>query len=87
MCVTINGPGMTLSFDRLTLELGKRVASKVVPNLGTRTGFSSYSLCTRQTDKSKAYCHLPYPTGGGTIMFLPSLPAYDKHSAKHLNYQ
>jgi len=37
-----------------------------LPNLGTLgLEFSNYSLCTRRTDKSNAYC--PFPTGGSVI--------------------
>ena len=71
--VSINGPGDPdlWPFDPVT---GMRVASKV-GNLPYKfghdrtIGFSNYSLCTRptdrRTDKSNAYC--PIPFGGGGI--------------------
>jgi len=70
MCASINGPGMTLTFD---LETGIRVASKV-ENLRSEFGHArpSGSRVIRYvpyaTDGQKqAYCPIPYGQGSGII--------------------
>jgi len=75
MCVSINCPG-DLHLWPFDLETSRpmRVASKVGNLLSARWafGFSSYSLCTRQTDgqNQRLGPTAPFPTGGGITIFI-----------------
>jgi len=61
---------VTQTFDRLTLKLrGSRIlGGEPSFQIWARHAFGfsnyAYSLCTRRTDKSNAYC--PFPTETGT---------------------
>ena len=73
-------PSVTLTFDRLTLKLVCESHVRwgtFIPNVGTLRTFCSgiirYVLdgrADRRTDKSDAYCPLPYGRGDGGIITL-----------------
>jgi len=72
MCVRINGPDMTVTFDLLTLKLVCETHQRwgiLVLNFGT-LGFWVLELLAMYVTngRTKATLTAPFPTGGGIII-------------------